>query len=369
MGKTYISGLFDLKLLNEMIAKGFITRRAHPSEPLDIYNYTAAVQYDRVWNDATLQCRGLIVHRETGEVIARPWKKFFNYGEHDIELKMDTPVRVFDKIDGSLGICYPTSDDPGWAIATRGSFESEQALRGTEMLRRAWLHRWVPHQEFTYLFEIIYPENRIVVDYKARSEIVLLDVLETHTGESVVDYNWAPIPEPWVDELDVNTLGEALKLTPRSNAEGIVLRFADGLMLKMKQEDYIALHKIVTGLNEKTVWEALKEHRFMELLDKVPDEFTQWVKEVAQGLSKDFGKVHLAANTAYIEATGAAFENLPADADDRTRRKLFAAEAVKSELASMLFMLYDRKSIHNAVWDRLRPVRPQPMKVLSEDTA
>jgi hypothetical protein len=56
---------------------------------------------------------------------------------------MDLAARcvVTDKLDGSLGILYPTPD--GHAIATRGAFVSEQALHATEL----WLDRyagWLP---------------------------------------------------------------------------------------------------------------------------------------------------------------------------------------------------------------------------------
>ena len=46
-------------------------------------------------------------------------------------------------------------------------------------------------------------------------------------------------------------------------------------MIKIKQEDYVILHRIVTGLNERAVWEHLMTHNgdYSELLESVPDEF------------------------------------------------------------------------------------------------
>src|SRR4051812_16154524 len=97
----------------------------------------------------TLACRsrGLIVDRDDN-IIARPFGKFFNHGERlaaeelkslyaragkDGEGKQRLPpVHVYDKVDGSLGILYWTSSGP--MIATRGSFQSEQAGEANKML-------------------------------------------------------------------------------------------------------------------------------------------------------------------------------------------------------------------------------------------
>lgn len=37
-----------------------------------MYNYTAKAQYDKLWNEVTLQCRGLILDGD-GNVVARPF--------------------------------------------------------------------------------------------------------------------------------------------------------------------------------------------------------------------------------------------------------------------------------------------------------
>ena len=121
-----------MKIPRHYIDDGLVTERAHPDDPgLRIYNYTPNVQYGRVWDDVTLQCRGLILRGE--EVVARPFKKFFNLGELDSP-PTSPPRRISGKMDGSLGISY-IAPDGLWSLATRGSFASEQAIEGTKMLR------------------------------------------------------------------------------------------------------------------------------------------------------------------------------------------------------------------------------------------
>lgn len=173
---THASEFLDYSQLPSLVEAGLITRREHPKYPLFIYNYTPRCQFARAWTPETLACRGLILD-EDGNVIARPFRKFFNLGEQNANLPIGDAFEAFEKLDGSLGIAYR---EPEWGtiqIATRGAFASEQAL---------WASRWwadncqdidIPRGE-TWLFEIIYPSNRIVIDYKDRAELVLLAVID-----------------------------------------------------------------------------------------------------------------------------------------------------------------------------------------------
>ena len=52
----------------QMIDAGYITARRHPTEPLTIFNYTARTQIEHLWNEHTIQCRGLIEH-DDGTVV------------------------------------------------------------------------------------------------------------------------------------------------------------------------------------------------------------------------------------------------------------------------------------------------------------
>ena len=128
MNSPHISDLFDPADLESAIADGFVRAQDHPTLALRILNYTERAQYERVWTDVTRQCRGLIVDG-MGRIVARPYAKFFNYGEHDeATLSLDEFVTITDKMDGSLGILYRGTDGQ-LAIATRGSFASEQAIQ------------------------------------------------------------------------------------------------------------------------------------------------------------------------------------------------------------------------------------------------
>jgi RNA ligase len=258
----------------------------HPDGSLAILNYTTTCQYARLWDEVTLACRGLIVDTRRWDVAAWPFAKFFNLGERPetgVEALPPGPFEVFEKLDGSLGIFYRTADGP--ALASRGSFTSDQALRGTHLLRQLSHLRDIP-ERLTLLFEIIYPENKSVIKY-GFAGLVLLAAFDRVTGAEL------PWPEvaAWAARLGCRTpqvlpfgtLAEVIDSRTRlpADLEGYVLRFAGGLRVKLKGEAFLTLHKLVWGLSEKRVLEALTAGTYAELLQDLPEEFRAEIEVMA----------------------------------------------------------------------------------------
>lgn len=358
-----IAELFDPAELEHALNERLVVARRHPSRDLTILNYTERCQYERgLWSPVTLQCRGLI-HDGAGTIYARPFRKFFNYGQAEAPvLDLGAPAFVTDKLDGSLGILY--GRDSMAAIATRGTFDSDQAKWATEFWRRRYADLTVP-DDLTLLFEIIYPTNRIVLDYGDREDLVLLGAVITETGRSLDPLNPALAfwPGPRAEVFPYSTLAEALSAPPRPNAEGLVVHLpATDERVKIKQEDYVALHRIVTGLNERSVWEHLAEGRPVgELLANLPDEFHGWVGEVAARLQATVKESAAEVEQAYstILAT------LPPDHS----RKDFALLAKQHARAPHLFARLTGKDYHRLLWDECYPAPRIAPRVFSEATA
>lgn len=138
-----------LRILNKYHNEGLLYKQIHPTLPLTIWNYTEEVQYNNKWDELTLSARGLVTD-EFGTIVARPFKKFFNMEEGKHTPTQD--FEVFEKVDGSLGIVFNYKGE--WLIATRGSFTSDQAIKGKEMLDKYPVEKLDKNK--TYLFEIIY---------------------------------------------------------------------------------------------------------------------------------------------------------------------------------------------------------------------
>jgi RNA ligase len=138
-----------LEKLNKYHEEGLVYKQVHPTLPLTIWNYSEKVQYEGLWDEITLQTRGLVTDDE-GNIVARPFKKFFN-----LEEGKHTPTEefeVYEKMDGSLLIVFWYEGK--WIVATRGSFTSDQAIKGVELLKK--YNTDIMFRHLTYCFEIIY---------------------------------------------------------------------------------------------------------------------------------------------------------------------------------------------------------------------
>jgi RNA ligase len=354
-------------LVLEQESLGNITLRAHEDDgDYLIANYTPKAAYEGAWNPVTRAARGLIFHAITEEVLARPFAKFFNYGQAESPaVPLSTELfYVGNKFDGSLGIIYEAPNDEGLAVATRGSFHSEQARHATERL-----HRHLDEETYMYdgfydmiaqgitpLVEIIYPENRIVLDYGGLDDLIFLGGINIETGAFM-----PPASAPLFSEG--TTLQTVLSFPPRKNAEGWVVWRDPFTAVKIKQEDYVALHKIVTNLNEKTVWEALRKGYpdFLKFVAALPDELQPWAEEVGAKLAHEYGFYALQVDEWLDRARETAWLRTDADSTEAPTRKEFAL-AVQDEVPAfyrgLVFASNDGKDYQDKIWKLIEPKGP-----------
>jgi RNA ligase len=361
-----LGDLLDETALAEAIEQGFVRRQAHPSMPLAILNYTERCAYERAWTDVTRTCRGLIYDTCTGDVIARPFPKFFNYGEDpDATFNMDEPITITDKKDGSLGILYRGAYGQ-LAIATRGSFTSDQAVHATTLFRDRYEAQFGPfiEDDWTYLFEIVYKANRIVVDYGDTDDLFYLGRVHVPTGRTeppgAPGIGW---PGPQALTFSGDTLADALEMPSRPNAEGVVVHFRrSDTRVKIKQDDYVALHRLITGMNARVVWERIGAGETAEgLCQGIPEEFWPWVRQVAAELETERDRITTAARAEH--------ERLLSALPRGWTRKDYALAAVKSDYRAWLFNLLDGRDPAPGIWRTLKPSGERTLVGYSEDTA
>jgi T4 RnlA family RNA ligase len=331
----------NINILNTMMEQGYVMKNKHPNSELYIYNYTQMAQYESIWNETTIQCRGLILDNEYN-IVARPFPKFFNLSEHQPEEIPNLPFKVYDKLDGSLGILYFWNDVP--SIATRGSFDSIQSNKANEILQQKY-QKVLPllNRNFTYLFEIIYPENRIVLDYGNLEDIILLEIIETKTGKQM------PLEDigfSIVKQYDQWQNIEELKQLNIDNKEGFVLKYENGFRVKIKFEEYVRLHRIITQCSSLDIWECLKNNTPLnEFLNNVPDEFFDWIKQTEKNLKTEFETI----------------EN-----DCKNYFKVFdtpretAEYFLKHPHQSVLFSMLKNKNYNEIIWKKIRPKFEKP---------
>lgn len=414
---TNLADLFPLDDLYVEIDAGYVQTRQHPTEPLTIYTYTRHCQYDRRWNDVTMRCRGLIAH-DNGMVVAWPFPKFFNVSEHNTGQPYapplpDEPFSIFEKVDGSLGIVFWWHDK--WHVASKGSFTSDQAQ---------WAQKWLDDRDtsrlevgITYLCEIVYPENRIVVRYDdSLTGLCLLGAYDAQGRELPLHEfydDWAPIgynvrqwsardrfPMSLLMSLADGNKGLNGEDVSGSESEGWVIRFQEsGIRAKIKFAEYVRLHKVLTGINARDIWQAYGADRFHDidprelaktigvpvseaermasieggairpLIDDVPDEFDQWVRDVMASLDRQYYELYGKIAECYDNTIAAArADNVRTD-----HRKNFAEHATNATtdpiIRAALFRKFDRKDIGPHVWKALRPAATDPFRTDTNEEA
>lgn len=345
------------KNLESHINDGTIIKRKHPTQDLWILNYSQQCQINKLWDSTTIACRGLIINND-GRIVSRPFKKFFNTSElsyfrnhlhnlYDVKYSeiFSMPFGAYEKMDGSLGVSY--WDKKGrFGIATRGSFESEQAIRAMEI----WKNKYdgvenLLDKNLTYLFEIIYKENRIVVDYKGEEELYLIAIVDTQTGAEMDIYDELyenlPFPRPKI-YYDVTGF-ESLSHYEEENKEGFVLNFGGGFRAKFKFEKYVLIHRIVTGITPKRVFEQVKNNSDLTVwLDGVPDEFFDDVKLIAGGFLQKYEDIKSAAMADFNSIVHFG----------KISRSQFAKQASKMKYPQIMFAMFDGDTdgVNKIIW-------------------
>lgn len=360
-----------MKLNKEEILKlvddGYILMNKHPEEDLFILNYSKTAQFEQFWNEYTLSCRGLVIDSDFN-IVARPFKKFFNLEEHeDSDIPKGMKFEAYEKMDGSLGIAF--NYNGSWRMATRGSFTSDQAIKAAEMINDSvdYVHGVAMFDpNYTYLFEIIYPENRIVVDYGKEEKLVLLGVINTETGEEM---SWKDMVNKYGAFFEVvkrhNGLEDYdqlynLKELERENSEGFVLRFDNGFRLKVKFSEYVRLHKILTNVSNKSIWDALRNGTGLdEIIEGVPDEFYDWLKET----KRDFENKYMEIENEALKMFWKIYYVY-----GKKERKDFALAVKNHKLSGILFILFNGNDNYSEqIWKMLKPKYNTPFSKNLED--
>ena len=276
----------EKKLLREVIS---------PCKKLVLYNYTDLCTYERAWDEVTLNARGTVYEIETGKVVARAFPKFFNFSELSTEKQKEVlnakSFETFEKMDGSLGIVYYY--DGEWRVNTRGSFTSDQAIKGKLILEQNYSMSDL-NKDFTLLVEIIYPENKIIVDYKNREFLSLLAVNSNYNEKTdrdfvkevseFVDMSRAPsVKFDTIEELQSHL--ETLDHTE----EGYVVRLNTGERVKFKSAEYLKVARIMNHLSPLSLWKAMENGKVkVDYLEHLPEEFRKEVEEITEKLEKQY---------------------------------------------------------------------------------
>ncbi len=283
----------DFIQLEALVVEGYLSKKVSECGGYFLYNYTDYCTFEKKWNKHTENSRGTVYEKGTGRVVARAFPKFYNFSELAVSKQRNilkqTNFEVFTKEDGSMITLAHYGDE--WRTHTRGSFNSDQAIKAKEMLHRYNLDRL--DKNVTYIFEVIYPENKIVVNYGDKEELILLAAFDTKTGKEktdVIKYG-LNITFPIAQSHKFKSIQEVIDYTQTldANNEGFVVRLSTGERFKLKSPEYLKIARILSRMSPLVLWESMVEGKVStELMMSIPEEFRDVYEQFRRDLEYNY---------------------------------------------------------------------------------
>lgn len=202
------------------------------------------------------ECRGSIFRLNGAEwiCVCHPFDKFGNYGESytpDIDWEN---AYVYEKVDGSLMKMW--YDRGQWHLSTNGTIDAykaemdawgktfgeyfEYALKDAYDLDIEHMS-YVMNEEWTYMFELVGPQNRLVVEYE-KPCVFFLGGRNNRTHQESIPNDCGLADYLWIPRMyNLTSVKECLEAAASMsrNEEGFVVCDANFNRIKIKSTEYL----------------------------------------------------------------------------------------------------------------------------------
>ena len=175
---------------------------------------------------------------------------------------------------------------------------------------------------------------------------MLLAVRHTATGNEVSHTEEAErldITPVKIFNLSLNEAITMLDSMKGENQEGFVVKYNNGLRVKLKCEDYVRIHRIISGFSRKHIIEAMENGNDM-FLNELPDELHSEAKAIINEINEKRQMIMSSAKA------------IAEKAKKLKTRKEQALLILQSEYPSVSFPLLDDnfENAKNAVWSVIK---------------
>ncbi len=289
--------------LEQLTSQFAIKAKRHQQYPSLI-----SFNYDQIDSPKThpivQECRGLILDEaENWQVVAYPYRCFFNVGEGGANLIDWNSARCYEKCDGSLCILYFYKKH--WHVATRGIPDaSGQVNRLAKSFQDLFWQVWkelnyhLPQStNCCYMFELMTPYNRVVVQQQKNQLLLhgvrdLLSHQEIDPVKVANDYGWHSVPTYPLQALD--EILAAAKLLEPMQSEGYIICDRHFNRIKVKSPTYVAVAHLKDGLSKRRLLEILIANESDEFLSYFPEwsELYHQIKRQINSLAQDVEAVY-----------------------------------------------------------------------------
>jgi len=339
------------KVINYVVAMAdtFDMYPAGYGGPLSTYDLGGAMRRE---------CRGLIFDAD-GNLMSRPFHKFFNVNEREEtqthEIDMTQPHVIMEKMDGSM--IRPILVDGYLRLATKMGV-TEVAMQAEEWLAKySYLRIVVSRRDYlrseiengrTPIFEWVSPFNQIVIAYE-EADLVYLGSRDNVTGEYFFDENAPFTKVPRYGSMDGNILEYIDRQREAEGREGDIIRFADGHMLKIKNDWYVRIHKTIDRVKfDRNIVDLIINENVDDVIPMLPQEQVDRIRD----FEKRFWEAFVATEdrlAVYQMGCRLVYHN------DRKRIALEFVPTLENKAdASFIFRMLDGHELRDLMIDHLR---------------
>lgn len=346
--------LWDIEALKLHAQENLVWIIDHPKYThIKMLHYADECTFDNIWSEFAIMSRGLVINLETKKILAHPFDKFYllnQVSETSYEvLKQLGGFQTSEKLDGSMILTYMDPIENEVLFTTKGSFSS---LHGAYANSLYQINRKPVFEEYaregTLIFELISKQFQIVIDYKKKGyneNLYLIGYRNHLTGklssyealQEIAEELGVPTFKTYsfesLDQLIIHTKGLPVM------EEGFVLRYSNDLMVKIKGEKYLEMHRFISCLSDKNILLAVSEDKDGELVEHCPDEYLDEVKTKISYFKRKAEELENECKDYFCKAP-------------QITRKEFAEwinKQVPSPLKSFLFNLFDKKQLDKKI--------------------
>lgn len=261
-------------------------------------------------NEIVRECRGLIFDNKFKPVCV-PFFKFGNYGENycpDIDWKS---ARVQEKIDGSLIKVWFYDDK--WRISTNGTINANKSDLGKSLFsvldipfetygqlfykaaENVGLDFEKLNKNYTYMFELVSPYNKVVVPYKDIT-IYHIGTRNNLTLEELDEDIGVQKPK----HFDLHTLEDCIETAKKMpySEEGYVVVDKNWNRVKIKSPQYVAVHHLKNNrdLNIASLVQLIRTNEteefciyfpeYKEFIEKLKNKLQDTIEQMEKNLDK-----------------------------------------------------------------------------------
>jgi T4 RnlA family RNA ligase len=213
--------------------------------------------------------------------------KFYNLNQipqTNIEIIKHKNIKnISTKMDGSLIGFFQLPNKKVYPM-TKGSFTNEVIDQVNNYLKKnVQIINFIENmfdKGFYPLFEWVSPKNQIVLHYNEES-LTLLQIRDENGKYLNLDYFDDLIKKYNIEKTkywNLDNIDELLDLRENiKNFEGWVIQFDDDCFVKLKTDEYFELHKTLSSLNLKTIFELIINNDLDDYKDRLTENGNMFV--------------------------------------------------------------------------------------------